>query len=59
MSDFWLGAVNLKNAKRLKKDITEELMTAVWHPKRWWDWWLPKDKKKVTDPNFTDKVRKC
>ena len=33
MSDFWLGIVNLKNANRLKKDINEELMNAVWHPK--------------------------
>ena len=32
-SDFWLGILNLKNAKKLK-NISEELMTIVWHPKR-------------------------
>ena len=33
MSDFWLGIINLKNANRLKKDINEELMNVVQHPK--------------------------
>ena len=35
MSDFWLGLMNLKNAKHLKKKITKELMPIAWHLKRW------------------------
>ena len=27
--DFWL--------KALTKELSEELMLAVWHPKRWWN----------------------
>ena len=35
-SDFWLGLVNLKRAKHLRKPkLTEELMPMAWHPKRW------------------------
>ena len=34
-------------------------MPTTWHPTRWWDWCLPEDKKKETDPIFTDKVGKC
>ena len=29
------------------------------HPTRQWDWCLPEDEKKVTNPIFTDKVEKC
>ena len=36
ISDLWLGIVNLKNEKHLKK-ISEELMQMAWHPKRWWN----------------------
>ena len=36
ISDFWLGILSLKNAKHLK-NITEELMSVVWHPNRWWN----------------------
>ena len=34
-------------------------MPTTWHPTRWWDWYLPEDKKKETEPIFTDKVGKC
>ena len=33
MSDYWLGVINLKNAKRLRKKLVErikELMLVVW-----------------------------
>ena len=36
LSDFWLGILNFKNAKLLKK-MSEELTPIAWHPKRWWD----------------------
>ena len=32
LSDFWLGILNLKKSKHLKK-ISEELMRIAWHPK--------------------------
>ena len=34
LSDVWLGILNLKNAKHLKKKLSEELMPIAWHPKR-------------------------
>ena len=34
LSDFFFGILNLKNGKPLK-NISEELMTIAWHPKRW------------------------
>ena len=36
LSDFWLGILNLRNAKLSKKDeeVSEELMPRAWHPKR-------------------------
>ena len=52
-SDFWLGILNLKNAKKLK-NISEELMTIAWHPKRSWDWYLAEDENKETEPIFTE-----
>ena len=52
MTDFWLGVVNLKNAKRLKK-INGELMSEAWHPKRWWNSCMSEDDKKEIEPIFT------
>ena len=40
--------------KALKKDINEELMLAVWHPKRWWNFCMSEDKKKEIEPIFTE-----
>ena len=36
VSDFWLGLVNLKNAKHkhLRKNISKELIPIAWYPKR-------------------------
>ena len=36
----------------LKKKVSEELIPAVWHPKRWWDWCVSEDEKKEIDPMF-------
>ena len=33
LSDLWLAVLNLKNTKHLK-NISEELMSIAWHPKR-------------------------
>ena len=48
LSDFWLGILNLENAKnkKKKKKITEELMPIVWYLNRWWSFCVPQDKKK-------------
>ena len=34
MSDFWLGILNLKNAKHLKKKTSGGLMPIARHPNR-------------------------
>ena len=48
LSDFWLGILNLKNAKLSKKDeeVSEELMPRAWHPKRWWNFCMSEGEKK-------------
>ena len=33
LSDFWLGLLNLKNAKEaVEKERSQDLMQLVWHP---------------------------
>ena len=34
LSDFWIGILNLENAKHLKK-YKWRLILIAWHPKRW------------------------
>ena len=34
-SELWLGILNLKNTKHLKKKLKKELMLVAWHPRRW------------------------
>ena len=46
--------LDLKNAKHLKKMISEELMPIAWHPKRWWNFCLSEDKKKQTETIFIE-----
>ena len=53
LSDFWLGIVNLKKLKALKKNISEEFMPIAWHPKRWYNFCMLEDEKKETKPIFT------
>ena len=45
-----------KQRKSYKKDIRKELMHVTWNPTRCWDWCMPEDEKKVTEPIFTGKV---
>ena len=33
----------LEKPKALKQELNEELLLVVWHPLRWWDWWLSED----------------
>ena len=35
-----------KQYKACEKNISKELMPEAWHPTRWWDWCMSKDKKK-------------
>ena len=56
MSDFWLGILNLKNAKYLEKELNEELISVAWHPNRWWDWCVSEDEKKEIDPMFIEEL---
>ena len=42
-SDFWLGKLNLKSAKSVKRYINEELMPIVSYPKKWWDFCMSED----------------
>ena len=46
--------IKLKNAKHLKKHISEALMSVAWHPERWQDFWMLEDEKKETEPIFTE-----
>ena len=41
---------DLKQCKLFKKEISKELMPVAWHPTRWCDWCMPKDKKKEIEP---------
>ena len=59
ISGFLLGVLNLKNAKRFKKRISEELMPIAWHPKRWRDLCMPEDKKKEIELIFLRSVKVC
>ena len=54
LSDFWLGIVNSKNVKNLKKTINEELIPIAWHPKVWCNICISEDEKKEIEPIFTE-----
>ena len=54
--DFWLGILNFKKCKELKKELSEELMPLAWHPDTWWDWWMSEDEKKEIDPMFIQEL---
>ena len=41
-----------KELEKTKKKLNEELMSAVWHPTRWWDWCVSEDEKMKIDPIF-------
>ena len=42
--------------KELKKELNEELMLVVWHPKKWSDWCVSEDKKMEIDSIFTEEL---
>ena len=43
---FWLGILNLKKDKGLKKELNEELMLIAWFPRKWWNFCMSEDQKK-------------
>ena len=43
---FWLGILNLKKDKGLKKELNEELMLIAWFPRKWWNFCTSEDQKK-------------
>ena len=47
ISEFYLDILNLKKRKELKNKISEELMPIAWHPKRYWNFCLSEDEKKI------------
>ena len=49
--DFWLGKLNLKNVKHLKKEFNENLMLIMWHPRIFA---CQKIRKKEIEPVFTE-----
>ena len=53
LPDFWFGILNLKNAKHLK-NISEGLMSIVWHPERWWNFCMSEDEKKGIETIFSE-----
>ena len=38
---------HLKNARRLKKQISEGSMPMAWHPERWCNFYMSEDEKKI------------
>ena len=53
LSEFWLGISNMKNINiKNLKNISEELITIVWHLKRWWNSCMSQDEKKRNRTNF-------
>ena len=46
--------IKFKKCKPLKKKLSEELMPVAWHPKRWWNFCISKDKKKKEEPILTE-----
>ena len=59
ISVFWLGILNLKSVKHLKKELNEELMPIVWDPKRRQNFCISEDEKKEIEPVFTEGLCKC
>ena len=43
-----------KHKQKELKNISEELITIVWHLKRWWNFCISQDEKKETEPIFTE-----
>ena len=34
--------------------MSKELIPIVWHPKRWWNFFMSEDEKKKIEPIFTE-----
>ena len=57
MSDLWLGVINSKNGKLLRKKLMErikEINACSMASCKMWDWCMQEDEKKGTEPFFID-----
>ena len=46
MMNLLSGTKAIKNVRPRKHKLKKLLMRISWHPSRWWDWYVPEDKKK-------------
>ena len=46
--------IKFEKHKALEKELNKELMLIAWHPRRWWNFCMSKDKKKEIEPVFTE-----
>ena len=53
---FSLVRATSEKRKKPKKELNEELMSVVWHPKRWWDWCVSEDEKMEVDSVFIEEL---
>ena len=53
---FFVKHIKFEKRKELKKELSEELMPAVWHSNRWWNWCMSEDEKKEIDPMFIENL---
>ena len=55
----WAWFSKFEKQKGFKKDLSKELMSVLWHSKRWLGWFMLKDEKKEIDSIFTDEAGNC
>ena len=46
--------IKFEKRKALKKELNEELIPIVWHPKKWRNFCMSEDEKKEIEPIFTE-----
>ena len=58
LSDFLAWYINFEKRKKLKKELSKELILTLWHPNKWWDWCMSEDEKKRNKSNVYWRVVK-
>ena len=53
---LWAWYFKAEKRKALNKESNEELMSIVWHPKRWWNFCVSEDEEKEIEPIFTEEL---
>ena len=48
--------IKFRKRKKLRKELSEELMPVAWHPNRWWNCCVSEDEKKEIDPIFIEEL---